>query len=346
VERFFALLFSLALTVAVRGGSPPAFDGRCIPAGCVAPSSNIPDILGRRALPSGRLARLDATPDFRHGLLGGYAAHAAGDVKAEELLKQARASLGGEAKLSKVQGLSCAGTVQRAIGDRQVTGDITIDLQLPDKLLRSDSISPMGDAALVVTEQGINGDQLLRHSKTLNTPPGAVIRVPLAPAHGSDGETQGLRNSRADLARLMLAMLVAAPASVPLEFKYAGEAESPDGKADVIDVTGPSSFAAKLFLDKTHHRPLMLAYRGVAPRVVMQMQRGGPPPAAATQAGPSPAAQDQVDITMFLDDYKAVEGVMLPHHITRSVDGQPHEEMVFTTIKVNPVFKADTFSPK
>lgn len=281
--------------------------------------------------------------------LGGYAARAAGDTKAEELLKQARTALGGEAKLSKVQGLSCAGTVQRAIGDRQMTGDITIDVQLPDKFLRSDSISPMGDAALVVTEQGINGDQLLRHSKTLNTPPGAVIRVPPPPARGSDAEAQGLRNSRADLARLTLALLVTAPSSVPLEFKYAGEAESPDGKADVIDVTGPSSFAAKLFLDKSTHRPLMIAYRGVAPRVVMQMQRGAPPPATATPdhgGQPQAPAPDQVDISMFLDDYKAVDGVMLPHRITRSVDGQPNEDMVFKTIKVNPAFKADTFSPK
>src|SRR5436309_11160134 len=85
--------------------------------------------------------------------LGGYAARAAGDTKASELLAQARAALGGDGKLSKVQGLSCAGTVQRSIGDRQVSGDVTIDLQLPDKFLRSDSISPMGDAALVVTEQ-------------------------------------------------------------------------------------------------------------------------------------------------------------------------------------------------
>src|SRR5712691_5446635 len=64
-----------------RGESLAAFDGRCIPAppqrgcrvgdpaGCVAPRSNTPGILGRRALPSGRLARLGATPDFHHGLL-------------------------------------------------------------------------------------------------------------------------------------------------------------------------------------------------------------------------------------------------------------------------------------
>jgi hypothetical protein len=131
---------------------------------------------------------------------------------------------------------------------------------------------------------------------------------------------------------------------MPLEFKYAGEAESPDGKADVLDVTGSNSFAAKLFLDKASHRPLMLVYRGASPRVVVQSQRGGPPPADPTHI--PPPAPEQVDINMFLDDYKAVDGVMLPHHITRSVDGQPSEEIVFKTIKVNPAFKADTFVAK
>src|SRR5215510_4212307 len=55
--------------LAARSATPSAFERRCIPAGCVAPSSNIPDILSRRALPSGRLAVLGATMDLHHGLL-------------------------------------------------------------------------------------------------------------------------------------------------------------------------------------------------------------------------------------------------------------------------------------
>src|SRR5438093_13667317 len=55
--------------LAARGESLAAFDGRCLPADCVAPRSNTPGILGRRALPAGRLARLGATPGFHHGLL-------------------------------------------------------------------------------------------------------------------------------------------------------------------------------------------------------------------------------------------------------------------------------------
>jgi hypothetical protein len=56
--------------LAARGESPTAFGRRCIPPGCVASPSNIPDILGRHALPAGRIAGLGATPAFHHGLLG------------------------------------------------------------------------------------------------------------------------------------------------------------------------------------------------------------------------------------------------------------------------------------
>ena len=71
-SRLHPYAYTVTLTrgsLTARGGSLAAFDGRCILAGCVAPRSNIPDILGRRALPARRLARLGATPDFHHGLL-------------------------------------------------------------------------------------------------------------------------------------------------------------------------------------------------------------------------------------------------------------------------------------
>src|SRR6266487_1101885 len=235
-------------------------------------------------------------------MVAGLIAGADGDDKSVALLKQARAALGGESKLAKVQGLSAAGTLAREMGDRQVTGELTIDVQLPDKMVRTDSMSPMGDATIVMLT-GINGETLLRNSKTLNAGPGMMIRTPPPPPAGSDAETQALRAARADLARFTLAFLLTSPASMPLEFVDGGEAESPDGKADVINVKGPGSFAARLFLDKSSHRPLMLSYQGIAPRMVMQtMRRGGPTPdAAAAQrhgegAAAAPPPPQAVDI--------------------------------------------------
>ena len=267
-----------------------------------------------------------------------------GDGRATELIAKARAAVGGEPALAKVHGLSATGTLRRLVGDRTVEGETTLDLQLPDKMFRTDSLDPVGGhgGALVVTGTGINGDKVLRSSRIENAPPGAMIRMPPPPAPGSDAEAQALRNSRAELARLTIALLLAAPPSLPVEFTAAGQAQSSDGNADVLDVRGANNFAARLFLDASSHRPLMLTYRGVVPRMVVQTQRGGTPPAASAPAPPSD--RDAVDITMFLDDFRNVDGVQMPHHITRSVDGQPNEELVFKTIKINPAFKADAFS--
>jgi hypothetical protein len=282
--------------------------------------------------------------------IASFVAQISGDARTTELLAKARAALGGDSKLAKVQGLAASGALSRAVNESQITGEVTLELQLPDKMLRTDSVSPMGDAT-IVTETGINGDTLLRHSRTIGGGPNMIIRMPGPPAHGSDAEAQALRNSRAELARLSLVLLLAPPPSMPLEFAYGGEADAEDGKADVVDVKGPSSFAARLFLDKTSHRPLMLVYKGVAQGMVMRTQtsEGPPDPARLERLSRDPGTQAPpplVDINMFFDDYKPVDGVWLPHHITRSVDGKPTEEWTFKTIKVNPVFKLDTFLAK
>jgi hypothetical protein len=279
---------------------------------------------------------------------GGFAARLSGDTKAEQLMAQARAALGGEKSLSKVQGLTATGTYQRTMQDRQLSGEVTIDLQLPDKMLRTESMSPMGDMT-IITEQGVNGEKLLRHQRTLNGPPGMVVRMGAAPT--GDAEAQAIRNARADLARTALAFLLMSPASLPLEFSAGGEAASDEGKADVIDVKGAGNFAARLLLDQKSHRPLMLMYRGVAPRVMIQTQQGAPPDGGRgrgepTHDAPAAPAPQVVDITLYLDDYKPVEGVMLPHHIARSVDGKPTEDMTFKTITLNPTFKADAFATR
>lgn len=279
--------------------------------------------------------------------LGGYLAQATGDARAAELLRQARAALGGPA-LDAVDSLSATGTVRRAAGDRQLAGDLTLQIQLPDRMLRTDSLSPDGGLTLE-TSQGIRGDQLLRAARTFNTPPGAIIRTPPPPARGSEAEVQALRAARADLARLAIGLLLRAPADQPIDFTYGGQAEAPDGKADVLDVKGRdnSAFALKLFLDATTHRPLMLSYRGVAPRIVMQTQRiEGPPRQDARPPVPAMPAGDVVDIEMFLDDYRAVDGVMLPHHVSRSVAGEVTEEWTIASFALNPRFKPGTFEVK
>src|SRR5258708_19678171 len=112
-------------------------------------------------------------------------------------MAQARTALGGEKNLNKVQALTATGTYRRTMQDRQVSGEVTIDLQFPDKLLRTEWMSPMGDV-MILTEQGLNGEKLLRGQRTLNGPPGLVVRTPPPPT--ADAEAHVLPTPPPDLA--------------------------------------------------------------------------------------------------------------------------------------------------
>src|SRR4029078_11643812 len=99
-------------------------------------------------------------------MFGSVIAGADGDTKVAALIKQARAALGGDSKLAKIQGLRAAGPLARRRGDREVSGELTIDMQLPDKMVRTDSMSPMGDATIVLIS-GVNREKLIPNSQTL-----------------------------------------------------------------------------------------------------------------------------------------------------------------------------------
>ena len=49
---------------------------------------------------------------------------------------------------------------------------------------------------------------------------------------------------------------------------------------------------------------------------------------------------------MHLSDFKKVDGVMLPHRIETSLDGEPNEEWTIESYKVNPNIKADVWEKK
>ena len=91
-------------------------------------------------------------------------------------------------------------------------------------------------------------------------------------------EPEGVREARAR------ACSPPSPAFYPLTFTYAGEAEAPEGKADVIDVKGEGDFAVRLFVDQKTHMPLMLSWMDKEP-LVMTMTSGGPGGAQTRDGG-------------------------------------------------------------
>lgn len=280
----------------------------------------------------------------------------AADPKAAAVLAEARKAIGGDANLAAVTALTVAGKQSRTMGDMQMSGDFEIAMMLPDKYLKTQvDNTPMG--VTLTRESGFSGDQPLIHNSSGHG--GGNVRIIMGTPGVRPGEkptseqqaqidAQMLRAQRQDFARLVLAWLAVAPAGMPLEFVHAGEAESPDGRADVIDVKGPDNFAAKLFVDKKTRLPLMVAYRAVEPRMRTMTARGaaGNPDQATREAAEQMQAPPMSDIQLFFSDHRKVDGLTLPFKVSKSVDGKPTEEWDVEKIKVNPVIKPDTFTRK
>ena len=76
-------------------------------------------------------------------------------AKAQELLKQAREAIGGEANLKGFQTLVIEGKFKNAMMGRPMSGELKIEMMMPDKYLRTASM----DMGLVLL-QCVNGDQV------------------------------------------------------------------------------------------------------------------------------------------------------------------------------------------
>jgi hypothetical protein len=274
-------------------------------------------------------------------------------ARAEELLAQARAALGGDAKLKAVQSLSAAGQMRQVVGgdggDEQIQGEIQFDFLLPDKYLHTETTS-VGDGLTEITRvSGINGEQAFLDAHASGGGGMVIIRPGPSDPKSLAAQSRALHK---EFARQLFSWLLVTPATLPLEYSYAGEAEVKDGKADAIDVKGPDDFAARLFLDKQTHRPLLLSYRGAPPRMRMMRRQVGDHPGEAEKQRKEVEAQaakqaDQTpplaDIEIYFAEYRAEDGILLPHRITHSINGQFYEEWELSKFKINPPLKADKF---
>ncbi len=274
--------------------------------------------------------------------------------RAEEILNQTRQALGGASKLNAIHALTASLEFRRVIemkdesGSSQTmdqSGDMDLDLLLPDKYMRSETTNLMGDARVTII-RAVNGDQTWSDTRTSG--PGMII-VREAKPQGANSANAGLRG---EFYRYLVAWLLAAPASEQLEYSYAGQAEADDGSADVIDVKGADGFSLRLFLDSQTHLPLMLSYKTQRPRGGRMINRrmtrepmSEERIAKEHQEGPEPEMVE-AEIQERFSDYRKVDGLMLPHHISRATDGKTDEEWEIKQFKINPDLKPEKFVKK
>lgn len=306
--------------------------------------------------------------------VGAAAPAAAEDAKAQEILAKARKAIGGS-KIETLKSLSLESAVQRNAGSFQIQNDNEILIEFPDKYVRNTVMSgPMS----VTTNTGFNGERAILPPNISMLPGGGMVFRMGGPA-GAEGEkptpeqlaqinARTLRSQREEISRLMLGWLAMAHPSLPVEYTYAGEAESPDGKAHVIDVKDADGFSARLFIDQNNHLPLMVSYQGRQPRVMTSGAMSG----RRTTAAAAPPGQGRqlteeerkklqedpqkqvaqmmaqespmVEFSLFFDDWREVDGLVFPHVVRRAVGGTTDEEWTISKVKVNPRIDAKKFA--
>ena len=284
-----------------------------------------------------------------------------------EVMGQVKTALGGD-KLAAVKAVSAEGPFRRTMGQRDMEGTITLTIARPDKIRRSEEMSMAGTVGGPTIERvsAFDGSEAWEDVQNRGGMGGnmqMVLRGPGGPG-GPGGaltpeqiEEQRTRRMKAELQRWTVALF--ADSAQP--FTDAGVAESPDGKADVLETKDAAGRSVRLFVDAQTHLPLMVQYQEIRPRFMMAGGPGGPGrgPGAGPGGGQRPSEEEmqrRVEemrkqgppqpsaFSMHLSDYKKVDGVMLPHKVGISIEGEPNEEWTIEKFKVNPSVKADEFT--
>ena len=279
----------------------------------------------------------------------------ADDQRAQEILKQARDAIGGE-RLQKIETLHINGQYRRVFGERQLGGEREISIALPNKYLVEDAMNMGGLSTSMINTRALNGE----HAWNGSSGGGGGMIFRLGGPGGQQATPEqieaGLRRIyQAEFARYLLALTLAPPASLAVEYKYTGESDVEGAPADVVDVTGPDKFSVRIFFDKQSHLPLLLSYRGPKPRIVtMTRPAGGNPKPEDVQKAREDAQKkmeaeapntppEEVDFYIRLSDHKKVDGVTLPFKLTFLTENEVSEEFEISKYQLNPQFKADKF---
>ena len=293
--------------------------------------------------------------------------------RAAQVLAAARAALGGD-KLAALKTVVATGRTRRVRGNNIQPIEFEISIELPDKYLRKDEF-PAEESD--PTSTGFNGADLVQNPPPVIAAPPARAGAPApTPAElAAQRKTRiaaAVSAARQDFARLALGLFANTYNVLPLTFAFAGQAEAPQGKADVLDVKGEANLAWRLFVNTDAHLPIMLSWQG-PPTSVIVTAPGQSPPAtvgagtvvvagpAAPGAGASQAEKDQyakdvqalrqktqqtpVEYRLYFADYRDVEGLQLPFRLRRAIGADTTEETTFDRFRLNTKIDPKKFEP-
>lgn len=287
------------------------------------------------------------------------------------IISATRKALGGEDKIAGLKTLTAEGPFRRSMGGRDMEGTVTVTLGRPDKMHRLEEMQMGGMVGGPVIERtmALNGATSWEDTQNRGGMGGGMRIMMAGPGQGPGGGTltpEQINEARTRRMRVQMYRLTAALfADAGTQWVDAGVAESPDGKADILETKEETGRTLRLFIDQNTKLPVMVQYQDPKPMVMINNgpgRPGGPPPPPGPGGAPRPQMSPEElekmreemrrnppplgTYALHLSDFKKVDGILLPHKIETSLDGEPNEEWTIEKFKVNPSIKADFWDKK
>jgi hypothetical protein len=324
---------------------------------------------------------------------------------AAAILARARTALGGDARLAAITSFVATGRTRRLQGENLVPIEFEIACELPDKFVRRDEIPAQesgptskgfnGDGLIQLplppprppAREGAGrggappaGRAGEPPAGRAGDPPGRAGGPPAARAGGppdaaappkppgpafTPPKSDPLSASKQDFVRLTLGMFATSFSAYPMTFTRIGQAQAPQGTAEVIEARGPegSNFVLRLFVNGQTHVPIMVSWQMPASNVIVTVPGQAKPttlaPGTVVVEGPPvpPADASKEDVAAFTKtvadlrrkaqatlvehrlyyaDYRDVNGVQLPFRLRRAIGADTIEETNFDEFRINP----------
>lgn len=314
-----------------------------------------------------------------------FEAVASGQDRVAGIISATRKAMGGEDKITGLKTLTAEGPFRRMMGGRDMEGQVTVSIARPDKMHRVEDMAMGGMVGGPSIERTmvLNGTTSWEDSQNRGGMGGGMrIMINNGPGPGAAGamtqeqmDEARTRRMRVQMQRLSAALF----ADAGLQWTDAGIAESPEGKADILEAKEETGRTLRLFIDQGTKLPVMVQYQDPKPRIMINgggpggpgrgpggpggpgMRGPGGPGGAPGAGGPPQMSPEEMQkriaemqrtppemgtYAYHLSDYKKVDGIMLPHKIETSLDGEPNEEWTIEKYKVNPQLKAEIWQKK
>jgi len=277
-------------------------------------------------------------------------------ARAKELIKLARASIGGEESLSKIRTLTASGKYNRFVKyvsvqspkkveekRKSLSGKMEFEFSLPDKFRRrvtGETLRGFGYSFAQV----VNGAQAWRdppmrpmssYSDRRVIDVGDVARTEFIQATGAKQE----------LTYFSLGWLMFPLPGYPFEMSYLGLYRAGSENAHAINAEGESGFRFIVLLDAMTYTPLamMISFvENIQPTIMVEsagffdrrfMRETYARARAERKAREKPA--QQYEMLIRFSDRRPVDGVLLPFRVTTTLNGEVIEEMTISEFEIN-----------